>query len=70
VFLSHPERGRRRMLIQRLAVITAVAVAVATVPAVFGHRGVGDALGVLDLLLAASVLGTALVGARRNSRSR
>jgi hypothetical protein len=68
VFLSHPERGRRRRLAQRLAVATAVAVALVTVPAVYGHqRVVGDALGALDLLLAASALSAALIGSRVKS---
>jgi hypothetical protein len=71
VFLSHPERGRRRLRAQRLAVITAVAVAVVTVPAVYGHlRVAGDAMGVLDLLLAASALGAAVVGDRVSRGSR
>jgi hypothetical protein len=71
VFLSRPEPGRRRMLAQRLAVVTAVSVAVVTVPAVYGHLPVvGDAMGVLDLLLAAIALGVALVGVRVGSRSR
>jgi hypothetical protein len=65
VFLSRPERGRGRMPAQRLTLVAAVAVAVVTLPAVYGHlRVVGDAMGVLDLLLAASALGAAVVGSR------
>jgi hypothetical protein len=71
VFLSRPERGRRRMLAQRLTVVTAVAVVVVTVPAVYGHLPVvGDAMGVLDLLLAAGALGVAVVGGRVRRASR
>jgi hypothetical protein len=70
VFLSRPERGRRRRLAQRLAVGAAVAVVVVTVPAVYGHqRIVGDTMGALDLVLAACALGAALVGSRVRSGS-
>jgi hypothetical protein len=71
VFLSRPERGRRRMPAQWLTLVTAVAVALVTLPAVYGHlRAVGDAMGVLDLLLAASALGAAVVGSRVGRASR
>jgi len=71
VFLSRPERGRRRMPAQWLMLVTAVAVALVTLPAVYGHlRAVGDAMGVLDLLLAASALGAAVVGSRVSRASR
>ena len=69
MFLSRPERGRRRVPVQWLTLVMAVAVAVVTLPAVYGHfRAVGDAMGVLDLLLAASALGAAVVGSRAGSR--
>ena len=71
MFLSRPERGRRRVPVQWLTLVMAVAVAVVTLPAVYGHfRAVGDAMGVLDLLLAASALGAAVVGSRVSRASR
>ena len=69
VFLARPERDRRRTPVQRLRLV--VAVAVFTLPAVYGHlRVAGDAMGVLDLLLAASALGAAVLGNRVSRASR
>jgi hypothetical protein len=71
MFLSRPERGRRRMPAQWLTLVTALAVASVTLLAVYGHlRAVGDAMGVLDLLLAASALAAAVVGSRVSRASR